>query len=232
MNGPTWRHRGPRALPDPARRRAGIVGEPALPALGAPAPDGGSSPRPPSAGVLLALAALILLSGPTTASSTVLLTHSATDDPLTAIQSDESLLGTRTVLGIGRQATRAPHLARALRSTFTSSSQLSTELIEIDLQAPTAQEAMTRLNALASDFPGVPQRAAEEGDRNTIQANDDQISSFRRRRRAVTKQYNISARRGSRPSWLRTSSARKSQHSTRSPPCRARTRPTRCRWTR
>ena len=94
-----------------------------------------------SAGVLLALTALILLPAPTTASSTVLLTHSATDDPLTAIQSDESLLGTRTVSESVVEPARASLCAEQFRSTFTST-QLSTELIEIDLQAPTRSEAV------------------------------------------------------------------------------------------
>ena len=107
-------------------------------------------------GVLLALVALILLSGSTTATSTVLLTHSPTDDPLTAIQTDESLLGTRTVSESVVSQLGLPLSPEQFRSSFTST-QLSTELIEIDLQAPTRSGGRESPEHPCPDFPGVPE---------------------------------------------------------------------------
>src|SRR6187551_1832020 len=50
-----------------------------------------------TAGLMLALAAMFLLPASVTASATVLLAHDPSQDPLTAISTDESLLQTRTV---------------------------------------------------------------------------------------------------------------------------------------
>ena len=146
-------------------------------------------------GVLLALVALFLLSGSTTATSTVLLTHSPTDDPLTAIQTDESLLGTRTVSESVVKQLGLPISPDALRSSF-SSSQLSTELVEIQLQAPTAQEATTRLNALASTFLAFRNVQLKGQTDHTIQANDDQISRLQSSAKLLTHEYNSALAQG------------------------------------
>jgi capsular polysaccharide biosynthesis protein len=187
MNGPTWRIEDPEPYPTPPgvvqgswvslhylrsalKRQWRVIA------------------ATTSAGVLLALTALILLPAPTTASSTVLLTHSATDDPLTAIESDESLLGTRTVSESVVSQLGLPLSPEQFRSTFTST-QLSTELIEIDLRAPTRSEAVTRLNTLARTFLEFRNEQLKNVSESTIQANDNQISQLQDAADELTKQY-------------------------------------------
>jgi capsular polysaccharide biosynthesis protein len=142
-----------------------------------------------TAGVMLALSAMFLLPGSTTASSTVLLTHSPTDDPATAIQIDQSLLGTRTVSESVVRQLGLSVTPDELRSSFTSN-QLSTELVEIELKAPTAQEAVSRLNALATTFLEFRNTQLKGQTDHAIQANDEQVSRLQTSVDELTRQYN------------------------------------------
>lgn len=148
-----------------------------------------------SIGVLLALAALFLLPVPTTAASTVLLTHSPTDDPLTAIQTDQSLLETRTVSESVVEQLALPVTPDEFRSSFISS-QLSTELVEIELKAPSAGEAVRRLNALATTFLEFRNTQLKGQTEHTIQANDDQVSRLQASVSQLTQQYNAALAQG------------------------------------
>jgi capsular polysaccharide biosynthesis protein len=139
---------------------------------------------------MLALAALFLLPGSTTASSTVLLTHDPADDPLTAIQTDQSLLGTRTVSESVVEQLGLPMTPDQFRGSFTST-VLSTQLIEIDLKAPTAAEAVSRLNALATTFLQFRNDALKAANDQAIQANNDQIDQLQAAVDKLTDQYNV-----------------------------------------
>ena len=104
-----------------------------------------------TAGLLLALVAMFALPQSATASATVLLQHDPASDPLTAIQTDESLLATRTVSENAVDALGLPMSPDAFQGTFTAS-QASTEVLVIDLKAPTNAEAVRRLTALCAAF--------------------------------------------------------------------------------
>jgi capsular polysaccharide biosynthesis protein len=142
-----------------------------------------------SAGMLLALATMFLVPASVTASSTVILSHSPTDDPLTAIQTDESVLGTRTVSESVVRQLGLPLTPDQFRDSF-SSTQLSTELVEIELKAPTAHEAVTRLNTLASTFLDFRNEQLQSATDKTIQANDAQIHRLQEAIDQLTSQYN------------------------------------------
>jgi capsular polysaccharide biosynthesis protein len=142
-----------------------------------------------TAGIALALATLFLVPRSASASSTVLLTHGPTDDPATAIQIDQSLLGTRTVSESVVSQLGLSITPDEFRASFTSS-QLSTELIEIELQAPTNKEAVARLNALATTFLQFRNTQLRAQTEHAIQANDEQVSRLQTSVSQLTRQYN------------------------------------------
>ena len=103
------------------------------------------------AGLLLGMTGLILMPPPARASATLLLAHDSSTDPAVASATDSSLLGTRTVSQRVVDALGLAMTAEQFRSTFTSTAA-STEILEIDLNAPTSQEAVRRLAALSDAF--------------------------------------------------------------------------------
>src|SRR5262245_8334671 len=142
-----------------------------------------------AAGLMLAVAALFLLPQSATASGSVLLAHDPSDDPLTAIQLDESLLGTRTVSDEVVKQLGLPMSAESFRSTFNVS-QASTQLLEITLKAPTNQEAVTRLNTLASAFLTFRDKNISGQADAVVTAKTEQIAKLQSQTDDLTHKYN------------------------------------------
>jgi len=104
-----------------------------------------------AAGLMVALVALFALPTSATASATVLLAHDPAVDPATALATDQSLLETRIV---AQKVIDELHLGLSpddFLSTFTPV-EISTQVLQIDLKAPTAQEAVDRLSSLSQKF--------------------------------------------------------------------------------
>jgi len=103
------------------------------------------------AGVLVAIAALVHAPATATAEATVLLAHDPAVDPATAIATDTSLLTTRTVASKVIEQLDLPMTPDAFISTLHHT-QVSTQVLELELTAPTSDEAVRRLTALSQAF--------------------------------------------------------------------------------
>jgi capsular polysaccharide biosynthesis protein len=142
-----------------------------------------------TAGLMLALAAMFLLPASVTASATVLLAHDPSQDPLTAISTDESLLQTRTVSEAVVDELDLPMSPEDFRSTFTSV-RASSQVLVIDLKAPTQQAAVARLDALCAKFLAFRNLQLQGQAKGTADADDVQIEGLRQQIEELTRQYN------------------------------------------
>jgi capsular polysaccharide biosynthesis protein len=104
-----------------------------------------------AAGLLFSLAALALLPASSTADATILLAHDTSADPTTAIATDNKLLNNRTVASQVVDELHLPMTVDEFLASY-SSSQVSTEILDIQLKASTPQEAVRRLTALCAAF--------------------------------------------------------------------------------
>jgi capsular polysaccharide biosynthesis protein len=142
-----------------------------------------------TAGLMLALAAMFLVLASVTASATVLLAHDPSQDPLSAISTDDSLLHTRTVSGNVVSELGLPMTADDFQGTFTSA-RVSTQLLVIDLQAPTKREAVERLDALCAQFLAFRNEALQAQADGVADADNTQIEHLRQQIEELTSQYN------------------------------------------
>ena len=141
-----------------------------------------------TAGLLLAVAMLVLVPAPSTASATLLLAHDASADPLTAIQTDESLLETLTLSQQVVDELDLPISADALRASFTAN-PVSTQILKIDLRASTAQEAVRRLNSLTSHFLTFRNGQLQGQAEKVIAADTARMDDLRKQSDTYAKQY-------------------------------------------
>jgi capsular polysaccharide biosynthesis protein len=148
-----------------------------------------------TAGLLLALAAIFLLPASVTASATVLLAHDSSEDPLTAISTDDALLHTRTVSEAVVQRLNLPMTAEDFQSTFTSE-RASVQVLVIDLKAPTEREAVNRLAALCTEFLAFRNESLQGQAEGLANANNSQIENLRQRITELDRQYQTALKDG------------------------------------
>jgi hypothetical protein len=141
-----------------------------------------------TAGLMLALAALVLVPTPSSADATVFLAHSTGTDPTTAIATDHKLLINRTVASRVVEELRLPMSVDSFLATY-SASEPSTELLDIQLKAATPREAVRRLTVLCAQFLAFRnQQLAAQAD-YIVSTNQGRINDLRRQIQLATADY-------------------------------------------
>ena len=177
MNPPVWRVEddGEAQLPVSPTAEAGLVSLPFLVA----AVRRRWRRVAATAGVcaFLALGLTQAVGGQHAATITLLLINSPAADPNAAMTTNLSLLHTRKVSGDVVEKLHLPLTPEGFGATVTAG-PLSDQLMEVTVTAPSDQEAVSRVNALASvylDFRGQALSAFAD---STIQANQQRIDSL------------------------------------------------------
>ena len=192
MNAPVWRVEddGEVQLPASATAEAGLV---SLPFLVAAIRRGWRRVAATAAVcVLLALAVLQTSGGLHAATVTLLLTSDPTADPNSAMATNMSLLHTRAVSG---EVVKDLHLSDTPESfgATVTAAPLSAQLMTVTVTAPSAQEAITRVNQLAAVYLTFRGEQLSAFANSTIQANQKRIDSLNAQIGILSKKYDAAA---------------------------------------
>jgi capsular polysaccharide biosynthesis protein len=141
-----------------------------------------------TAGLMLALAALTLLPASSSADATVFLAHDTGADPMTAIATDHKLLVNRTVAGQVVDQLNLPMTVDEFLVTY-SASEPSTELLDIQLEAGSPQEAVRRLTALCAVFLQFRNDQLATQAQYIITTDQSHIAALRKQVDLVNQQY-------------------------------------------
>jgi capsular polysaccharide biosynthesis protein len=192
VNAPVWRVEddGETLLPVAATAEAGLVSLPFLVTA--------VRRRWRRVALVAGLCALLALGLPRvmgqqhTASTTLLLISSPTTDANDAAAMNLGLLHTRTVAQGVVDDLHLPLTADAFAGTI-SASVLSDQLMSVSVQAPTSQEAIRRVTALAAVYLAFRSQKLGASATSSIQANQQHIDNLRSQVAALTKRYNAAA---------------------------------------
>jgi capsular polysaccharide biosynthesis protein len=147
------------------------------------------------AGVLLAVASLMHAPTTVTAEATVLLAHDSSTDPSTAIATDTSLLTTRTVARKVIEQLDLPMTPDEFLGTF-SHTQVSTQVLDLELTAPTSGEAVRRLAALSQAFLSFRNEQLRAQAQAVVTTDQSRIVDLRSQIDQLNGQYNAALAEG------------------------------------
>jgi hypothetical protein len=145
------------------------------------------------AGLLLASLALVMVRPPASATATLLLAHGSDVDPTTAMATDRSLLTTRKVAGAVVQDLNLPLSTDSFLGTY-SSTELSPQVLQLTLDAPTAGEAVRRLNSLSALYLEFRNGQLKKQAESSLQGEQDRLDSLRAQLRTANQQYRAAVR--------------------------------------
>jgi len=141
-----------------------------------------------TAGLLLAVAALVLAPVSSSADATIFLAHDSDTDPATAIATDHKLLINRTVARQVVEELGLPMTTDQFLASYAAT-EASTQLLDIQLKAATPDEAVRRLTALCAAFLTFRnQQLAAQAD-YVVKTDETHIADLRRQIQLVTAEY-------------------------------------------
>jgi capsular polysaccharide biosynthesis protein len=192
VNAPVWRVEddGEAQLPASATAEAGLVSLPFL--VAAIRRRWRRVAATAAVCVLLALAVLQSTGGLHAATVTLLLTSDPTTDPNSAMATNMSLLHTRAVSGQVVKDLNLPDTPESFGATVTAA-PLSDQLMTVTVTAPSAQQAITRVNQLASVYLTFRGDQLSAFANSTIQANQKRIDSLNAQIAILSKKYDAAA---------------------------------------
>ena len=145
-------------------------------------------------GALLAIAALQLLPPGSSATTGLVLAHREGEDPTTAMATDVNFLRTR---GVAQSAIDALHLSTS-PDDFQGAVSVSTptpDILEITLKAPTAAEAVARLQAFSDAYVTFRSAQVRRQSDGVVAGDQTQIKGLQSQTSILTKQYDVLAAR-------------------------------------
>ena len=144
-------------------------------------------------GVVVALAAMVLLPPASSATTSLVLAHPAGQDPVTAMATDVSLLRTRTVAQNTIDTLNLSTTADELQSTITVATP-SPDIMSITITAASPAEAVRRLGALSDSYVAFRSEQVRSQSDGVVAGDRERIKQLQEQSTTLSQQYGVLAR--------------------------------------